>query len=346
MRAGVYKKDPARIEIMDIPTPEADGQRAIIKVEAVGICGSDLTAYKEEAKPEGIIFGHEYAGTVVDPGANPDLKAGDRVIVFPTNHCEVCTECRRGLYHLCLPNVAGGRAQGLGLAYPGAFAEYVWALSQHTHKIPDQMSFEQATMVEPIAVCLRGVHQAGVFAGSRVLITGAGFIAVSAALMAKLAGATYIAVSARTPEKAQILLDQGIVDAVFDAKEPDHVDQLKAASGRGFDFALECTGSGDVLLQCVQTARPGGRICLLGISRSPLSVFMNTLIAVKELTLIGSMGYTEEEFMAAVDMIAGGKIDVMPYISKRIGLGELNETIKGLIDRSLKAVKVVLHPHG
>lgn len=344
MRASVFVKSKKGVELREIETPKADGYRTIIGVEASGICGSDISACKKDYIQDGTIFGHEYAGTVVDPGAAEGLRAGDRVTVNPTNNCGDCPECRRGGANVCRQNITEFGGQGQGTAYPGGHAEYVSALPYYVRKIPDHMSFEQGAMVEPTAVCLHGVHLSGIRAGDRVLITGAGLIAVLSAILARRQGASFIAVSARTPEKAKMMVDGGFADAVFDSKDPDHIKQLAAAcGGTGYDAVLECTGSLAILNVCIAVARPASRIVLLGIGSSD-EPFRFNRVSVKELFLVGSICYSAEEFDRSIELVASGDFDLMPFVTRRIGLSAISETFEQMLAHKTNDIKVMIDP--
>lgn len=345
MRAAVYDKAGQKLVVREVPTPKAEGNKAIIKVMQVGICGSDFSAYTKDARLDGAVLGHEYAGIVEDPGQNPHLKKGQRVTVMPfPEPCGECEECRHAMYNLCKEANIGKKGQSLGMDYPGALSEYVWAIGRFVFPIADNVSFEEGAMIEPLAVGLRAVKQAQVYAGARVLVTGAGFIAVASALLARMQGAAKVAAVVRNPARAQFMLDQGVVDAVFSTGDEDHQAQMRAfAGGSGFDCALECTGAGAMVNTCAFATKPAGRISLPGVGGHAEPVNL-ALLAVKEQVLVGSMEYTQDEFADTVAMVNSGRFNLMGFITRRATLDELGDIFKAKKNGQLDEVKIMVDP--
>jgi len=284
---------------------------------------------------------------VEDPGTNPNLKKGQRVTVLPFNEgCGTCAECKRGMINLCKDSNFGGQGQSLGLAYPGAFSEYVWVNGNYVYPLADQVSFEEGALIEPLAVGLRAVKQAGVYAGARVLITGAGFIAVASAIMARLQGAAKIAVVVRNPARAQFMLDKGVVDAIFSTGDEDHQAQMRAFSGgSGFDCAIECTGAGAMITTCSFATKPSGIISLPGVGgyAEPINV---AVLCLNEQALIGSIEYTEDEFADTVEMVNSGRlgVNVLDFVTRHATLDELEGLFKAKANGDLDEVKILVDP--
>jgi (R,R)-butanediol dehydrogenase/meso-butanediol dehydrogenase/diacetyl reductase len=344
MQAALYNKEDRRVSLAEIETPVASDGMVVIKVERTGICGSDFSAYSSGGREDGVILGHEYSGTIEDPGDSADLAKGDRVTVMPVYSCGVCPECRRGYPALCHMNIMEGWSQSLSHNYPGSFAQYTRARADCVFPLPDHVDFAEGAMTEPMAVALRAVRRAGVVAGSRVLITGAGFIATAVAALARLQGADFVCISARTPEKAQIMLETGIADLVLGIKEDGHVDRLvEATGGIGYDYGFECTGSADCFSILFQAVRNAGRIGVVGAG-APTTVDM-TQVMVKELALIGSVQFDYEDFRDALAIIASGRVKVKEFITSEISLHELDRILLAKAQGQLKNdVKVMVDP--
>ena len=188
-----------QLKVVETETPKSDGNKVIVEVAKVGICGSDL-AFVGKRRPYRLIMGHEFCGKVVDPGALKDtLKPGDRVTVLPLNPCGKCVNCKQGKVNLCI----NGLAASPGLTAPGAYAQYYAARPDMVRALPDEVSDAEATMIEPTAVALRAVHHAGVKPGDKVLVTGWRNYWIFSVLWARIAGASYIALTEANPKRAK-----------------------------------------------------------------------------------------------------------------------------------------------
>ena len=182
-------KDKKKLELTTTNEPIADNNHVIIKVSKCGICGSDLHNF-ELGNPVGLIMGHEFSGTVIDPGNRTDLKVGDRVTALPLSPCLNCEACLNGNIHYCKETWT--HAVGLSLDYPGALSQKIKLRSDMVIKLDDNITDEEAAMVEPTAVGLHAVNLADIEIGDKVLIIGGGIIGLISAMFAKLAGASSI----------------------------------------------------------------------------------------------------------------------------------------------------------
>ena len=199
MRA-VALKGKREFELKEIEEPIIDNENVIIKVLKAGICGSDLH-YFEIGEPNGLIMGHEFCGEVIDPGNRSDLKVGDRVTALPISPCGACPACLSGNPQYCKSTWT--HAVGLSLDNPGALGEKIKVRSDMVLKVPDNVSDEEAAMVEPTAVALHGIHLADVKVGSKVLVIGGGIIGLLSAMFAKKEGASFVAVSETNPKRGE-----------------------------------------------------------------------------------------------------------------------------------------------
>lgn len=193
-------KGEKRLEIATIKKPVSKNGSVIIRVKACGICGSDLH-YFEAGEPLELIMGHEFAGEVVDPGDRSDLKVGDRVTGLPISPCLECEACKTGNVQYCAKTWQD--AVGLSLTNSGGLAEYLSCRSDMVKKIPDKVTFQDATLVEPSAVSLHAINLANIKVGDKVLIIGGGIIGLMAAEFAKLNGASYIALMETNMKRAR-----------------------------------------------------------------------------------------------------------------------------------------------
>jgi len=234
MRALVIQ-GPRKVAVQEVPDPQPDGKNVILRVGRIGICGSDVHIW--EQGPVGVIMGHEFCGTVADPGAT-GLKVGDKVISHSLDPCRVCPACLRGFGHACpntFPNL-------MGLNSPGCYAEYIAVRPDMALPMPD-LTFEEGAAIEPAAVGLHAIRRARVTAGDRVLVCGAGPIGLQAAMWARLAGAAYVALTSTNAYRAEKAREYGDATEVFDPNAPGAAETLIERSQGGFDVAIDCVGS-------------------------------------------------------------------------------------------------------
>lgn len=339
MRA-VALKGKREFELKEIEEPIIDNENVIIKVLKVGICGSDLH-YFEMGEPNGLIMGHEFCGEVINPGNRSDLKVGDRVTALPISPCGACSACLSGNPQYCKSTWT--QAVGLSLNNPGALGEMIKVRSDMVLKVPDNVSDEEAAMVEPTAVALHGIHLADVKVGSKVLVIGGGIIGLLSAMFAKKEGASFVAVSETNPKRGEKALSLGVADKYYDAKDENMLKEVMADTKGGFDIVIECCGNASAVTSSLVTVRPGGIVVLVGVATGPISI--PTVIAVmNELTVKGAIAYTKEEFVTCLDLINNKQIDVMPFVDDIVSYDEVENAYKRLTSGNDGAVKILASP--
>lgn len=338
MRAMVLE-GRRQLAIKDVEKPQVDGSRVLIKLSRIGICGSDIHLWKS-GEPKGMIMGHEFCGTIEDPGAlKGKLKVGDRVTALPMNPCGKCTACKKGLFNIC----EIGMANAMGVGFPGAYTEYMALRSDLVRTLPDSISDDEAAMIEPAAVALRGVRQAGIKTGDKVLIIGGGIIGLLCAAWTRMSGASYIALSDINKQRMSKAKEMGDVDEVFDAKEDDIINNLVEASGGGFDVVLECTGSPTAIDTAVMAVKPAKRIILVGVSFVQPVCFNTLNILFKELDLKASCAYTDE-FDICINLFAKKRINLERFISDTVGFADVQEAFKRLASKDTNDIKILIDP--
>lgn len=339
MKALIVNKQK-ELKLAEIATPEPNGKEVIAKVLACGICGSDIH-YWDIGQPAGLVLGHEYCCTVVDPGPRKDLKKGDRITALPISPCLKCEACRTGNIHYCAHTWED--ATGTSLSRTGAYAEYIALRPEMVRKVPKNMSDEQVAMVEPSAVGLHAVHLGEVKVGDRVLIIGGGIIGLMSAEFAKLQGASYVAMTETNPARGKSAVKLKAVDEYFDALDKNCVSKLSKASCGGFDVVIECCGNSPAVTTALQAVKEGGRVVLVGVSLTPISI-PTTLIVLRELKVLGDIAYTEKEFDQCLELIANKKLNVDKYISKIVALEEGQKSFETLTSGKDSAIKIILRP--
>ncbi len=339
MRA-VALKGKREFEVKEIEEPVKDTENVVIKVLKAGICGSDLH-YFEMGEPKGLIMGHEFCGEVINSGNRSDLKVGDRVTALPISPCGACSACLSGNPQYCKSTWT--QAVGLSLDNPGALGEKIKVRSDMVLKVPDNVSDEEAAMVEPTAVALHGIHLADVKVGSKVLVIGGGIIGLLSAMFAKKEGASFVAVSETNPKRGEKALSLGVADKYYDAKDENMLKEVMADTKGGFDIVIECCGNASAVTSSLVTVRPGGVVVLVGVATGPISI--PTVIAVmNELTVKGAIAYTKEEFATCLDLISNKQIDVMPFVDDIVSYEEVENAYIRLTSGNDGAVKILVDP--
>ena len=339
MRA-VALKGKKEFEIKEIEEPVIDNTNVVVKVLKAGICGSDLH-YFEMGEPVGLVMGHEFCGEVIDPGNRDDLKVGDRVTALPISPCGVCPACLSGNPQYCKSTWT--HAVGLSLDNPGALTEKIKVRSDMVLKVPDNVSDDEAAMVEPTAVALHGIHLADVKVGSKVLVIGGGIIGLMSAMFAKMEGASFVAVSETNRNRGEKAISLGVADKYYDATSEDMINEVITDTNGGFDIIIECCGNSSAVTSSLVTVKPGGVVVLVGVATGPISI--PTVVAVmNELTVKGAIAYTKEEFATCLDLISHKQIEVMKFVSDIVGYDEVENAYKRLTSGSDGAVKILVDP--
>ena len=337
-------KAPGELEIADVETPRAGEGDIVIRVRAAAICGTDLRIISGKKK-KGVrfpsIIGHEFAGEVIDVGRGVgSFKVGDRVAADPVIPCRGCAYCRSGRENVCL------NRRAIGYEYDGAFAEYLRipapALEAgNVMRIPDGMSFDAAALAEPLACCLNGQRNAGVFLGDTVLICGSGPIGLMHLQLAKAAGASLVAVSEPNPQRRQRAKDLG-ADLVIDPSAEDPGEMIRARTGGlGADVVLLAIGVPALANDALSYVRKGGRVNLFaGFSVGDVSGMDVNLIHYNEICVSGASALSRNGYETAFKLIASGAIPVERLVSDRVPLAEFDRAAR--LAESGQALKIMV----
>ncbi len=309
MRAA-FVKGAKRIVVEEVPDPVPADDEVIVKVQYCGICGSDLHIYESGAE---IGAGHEYSGDIVSMGSQVrGWEIGDRVAVEPRIACGKCSWCRSGKVELC------DEYYTALLQYEGAFATYARTTLTQLHKIPDNISYEQAALIEPTTCAIHAMNMSNMRKGDTVAVLGLGPIGQLVARVAKIQGAK--AVYATEVSQPRIELARDEVDEVINAKEINPVERiLQLTNGEGADVVIECAGNVLTSRQSIEVARKGGTIIVVGICYDWVEIPFSTIM-LKELTIKGSVCFSIGEYASAVDLVRKIEVDVKPLITNAIPL--------------------------
>ncbi|WP_162846044.1 zinc-dependent alcohol dehydrogenase [Seongchinamella sediminis] len=331
MRAAVLH-DLRDLRVQDVPIPAVGDDGVLVRVKAVGVCGTDLHTYKlgmfkEMTLPQedGVLFGHEFAGEVVAIGADAgvaDIAAGDRVVGFAI----------------------------------GAYAEYCNVTPITTPhplvlNLPDAVSYEEAATLEPLVVSLTAVQRADPQPGERILLIGAGMIGLGCLQVIRaLHPDCEVIVSDVAENRLQMAREFGAARTV-NAQEEDLVAAMKALAGEtpvlyspvssgNIDVVIECAGLPQTLNQALEVVKPAsGRLIAVALYETTPQVDFNQVVA-KNISIFGTLGYTEEEVRQSLQLISDGKVDRKPLITHRYDLAQAGEAFEAQINTrtTLKAV--------
>jgi len=338
MRAAVwYGGNDIRIE--DVPKPRANRREVVISVKAVGMCGSELHAYEGFSKRRvpPLVMGHELAGVIEEIGEGPaPVTIGDRVAVNPAIPCGVCELCLSGRINLCPARTH------VGIDFPGAFAEYVKVPTRVCYKIPDSVSFEEATLAEPLSVGTHAASVANLREGDDVLIMGSGVIGLCCLIAAREKAGNILITD---------LLDSRLnyarllgADAVIDASTTDAVGEVqRITSGKGADVVMEAVGFEKTVGQAISSAADAGRVILVGMLEETARV--NILrITLKQIHVIGSYGRTDEDFMKGLTLLEEGASTIRRLITHKFPLDHVTKAFETMSKEKGTAMKIVLVP--
>ena len=334
----------SKLEMADLPIPQPAAQEVLIRVEACGICGSDVHGYDGSSgrRIPPIVMGHEAAGTIESVGSGvSDYEKGDRVTFDSTIYCGECEYCRKGAMNLC------GHREVLGVSTPefrraGAFADYVVVPSLVLYKLPDSVSFAEAAMVEPLSVAVHAVALSDIAKGSTALVVGAGMIGLLVLQALKEAGCSQIIVSDIDDTRLKLARDLGAT-ATVNAKTSDAIAEVKKlTNGAGVDTALEAVGSTPTIKAAIESVRRGGTVTLIG-NISPTAEIPLQAVVSRQIRLQGSAA-SSGEYPQAIDLIARGAVTVKPLITAVAPLEEGAQWFTRLHNREANLMKIVLNP--
>jgi threonine dehydrogenase-like Zn-dependent dehydrogenase len=328
------------IEMKEMEVPSVPAGEVLIKVNAVGICGSELSGYlgHNSLRVPPLVMGHEFSGTIENVASDVTaFKPGDRVTVNPMIPDRSCVMCRAGYENLCLNRTL------IGAHRPGAFAGFVTAPEVAVYRLPGSIDDLTGTLVEPLACAIRANELAQVGPGSTVVIEGAGPIGLLSLLVARASGASTIVISDLVEERLDFARSWGATHAVNPAKT-DVVQLAKdVTGGLGVDAVIDAVGLPITRKTGVLAVRPGGRVIFIGLHEDESSIPGN-LIVRSEITVQGAFCYTQANFSASIRMLASGFLKADETWVEIRPLDQTDESFRQLIETPSAAAKIVLRP--
>ncbi len=327
---------PEKIIFREIKKPVISNNDVLIKVNRIGICGSDIKAYygKHPYIKCPIVQGHEFSGVIAGKGKSVrrfNLK--DRVTVRPQIVCGQCYQCKQGNYHIC------DELKVIGCQAEGAAQQYIKVDQSLVVKFPKRMSYEEGAMIEPVAVAVHALAKAGQVRGQKVLVLGAGTIGNLTAQVAKALGAISVAITDLSDYRLKVAKECG-VDHTVNVSQTDLTAFLEKRFGKNkADFIFECVGETETINHAVNLARKGSDIIVVGVFDKKPQLNIG-LVQDRELRLIGSLMYKREDFIRAIKLIQSKKIRLSPLMSKTFGFRDYPEAYK-FIEKSRDEVMKV-----
>jgi L-iditol 2-dehydrogenase len=346
MRALVVTA-PDRFAIEEVPRPRPGDFEVLCRVRAVTICGTDPHIIQGHypgfwPKEWPLIPGHEWCGDVVEAGAGAAAlgwEAGTRVAGTSHAACGYCRRCVEGRYNICENFGVEGLHAQYGHNTDGAYAEYVVHSVKSVFAVPDELSDEEAAMLDPTAIALHTVVRGGQRPGDTVAVVGPGVMGLLVAECALALGAARVIVVGRGARLAKAAeLGHETVD--FTAGDP--VAAVRERTGAGADVALECSGAAEAIGECVEMVRKGGRVAVIGLPLEDARIPVQRLV-LDEIDLVGVRA-AAGEMPRAIELVAAGRIRLRELITHRFALDDFASAYGTFTERRDGALKVVVRP--
>lgn len=330
---------PETFEVNQVPVPECQSNQALLKVKAVGICGSDIHAYygKHPFMSFPITLGHEATGEVVQVGADvTNVKVGDRVLMRPQKVCGKCRMCREGRYNICKT------LEVLGCQCTGASSDYYPVNAELLYRLPDGIDYDVGTIIEPLSVGVRAVNRPGDVKGKNVLVIGAGTIGNVVMQSAKALGANRVVISDVSDYKLDMARECG-ADVTVNVTRENLEEVLDRELGiDGLDVVYECSANGAALNQMLRYGRKGMAFIIVAVYGRKPEIEMG-LVQDREYELFGTLMYRHEDYMTAIDLVAGGKVNLKALISREFPLEYTAKAYQYIEEHRDTVQKVILN---
>jgi L-iditol 2-dehydrogenase len=333
-----------KLQVVDLPEPSCGPEDIVVRVQACGICGSDIHGFDGSSgrRIPPLVMGHEAAGIVTEIGENVrGLAVGDRVTFDSTVSCGSCHYCRKGSINLC------ENRQVLGVSCnefrrQGAFAELVTVPQNIAYPIPDSLPFEHAAMIEAVSIAVHATNRTPRSIGGSVVVVGAGMIGLLCIQTLKIAGFSKIIAVDLEDEKLQLAKTLGATHTV-NARTEDPVNAvLNWTNQRGADAAMEVVGANKPVSTCFQVVRRGGSVTLVGNLTPSVELPLQTVVT-RELSIYGSCA-SNGEIPQCIELLASGAIQVAPLITATTDLENTPNWFDRLYAGEKGAMKVIVTP--
>jgi (R,R)-butanediol dehydrogenase / meso-butanediol dehydrogenase / diacetyl reductase len=335
MRAATTRGPGALLAINEVNDPIPSPEQLLVRVEACGICGSDLHI-ADRPDSAGRILGHEFSGEVVSVGSEVEgFHGGERIAVFPVVGCGVCRACLNGNPTKCSSNqLIGGRL-------PGAYAEYVAVHQRQAYALPDSISYAFGAAVEPLAVALRVWQKSKAEKGEPVLVIGGGPVGQAVALWAKHFGSSDVVLSDPIGHRRE-LAERAGASATVDPAREDVAHAFRSFTGAEPRVVIECVGVPGMIQRALEVAIPDGHVTIAGMCMGTDEIIPTTAFG-KELEIQFVRMYAQDDFDATIRLLDRGILDPSPLITDQIPLADVPKRFEALKHPTTKC-KVIIEP--
>ena len=337
-------KTPKDWRVIEKPIPAYDSDQVLIRVEYIGICGSDVHTFEGHynVNAENLTIGHEFAGVVAEVGKNvKNVKVGDRVTSETTfKICGKCRYCKEGQYNLC------STRKGLGTQQDGAMAQYIVARAASCHILPENVSTRDASITEAAACAYHGVYRADIKSGDIVLVLGPGPIGLLVAQVVMSRGGRVVMTGlTQDAGRLKIAKERFGVEFTVDVLKDDLEGLVnKLTDGYGADVCYDCSGAVPSMQTGMKLLRKQGQYVQVGLfAREVIEVNFSHIIQ-KELRVTGSRSQNTHDWEPTLKLMSEGKINADKMITHEVGIDEWEKAYK--LIKSGEATKVVMHPIG
>jgi L-iditol 2-dehydrogenase len=329
--------EPGKITICDVPAPTPGIGEVLLRIQRIGVCGSDIHVYHGKHPLTGypVVQGHEFSAILEATGQGViGIKPGIKVTSMPQIVCGECAPCRRGDYHIC------DKLKVQGFQAPGCAQELWVTAADMIVPLPDTFTFEQGALVEPASVAVHAVARAGNLTGRRAVVLGAGTIGNLVAQTVRCEGAQVL-ITDLSDYRLEVARKCGLA-ATSNAKEESLAKAVERVFGKdGFDVAFECVGVEPTITAAVANIQKGGTIIIVGVFGDKPQIDLST-VQDRELNLRGTLMYKRPDYLRAVDLIGSGGILTEPLISKHYSMDDYIEAYHFIDQFGDKSMKVVI----
>jgi L-iditol 2-dehydrogenase len=337
-------KEYMKLELVRMPEPEIGADDVLVRVRACGICGSDVHGLDGSTgrRIPPLVMGHEAAGEVVRTGsAVEDLKPGERVTFDSTIYCGRCYFCGRGQVNLCENRQVLGVSPGEYRRH-GAFAEFVAVPRRIVYRLPDQLTYEQAALIEAVSVAVHAVNLTPIEMGSHAVVVGSGMIGLLTVQALRAAGCVQVIAIDLEESRLSTARELGATGTLHPRNEDAPAAIRKLTDGRGADVVIECVGANDPVRTAIACARKGGAVTLVGNVQPAVELPLQSVVT-RQIRVQGSCA-SSGEYPAVIAMMASGAIRVDPLISAVAPLEDGPQWFERLYRKEPGLMKVVLRP--
>ena len=329
---------PGKIEFREIETPVPKAGEVLIRIMKIGVCGSDIHVWhgKHPFTSYPVTQGHEVSGEIAALGAGVEnLEVGQKVTIQPQVVCGKCYPCRHGKYNLC------ETLKVMGFQTTGVASEYFAVDAAKVTPLPQEMSFDEGAMIEPLAVAVHAVRKFGDMQGLRGAVLGAGPIGILVAQAAKGMGAESVLITDISDLRLEKARQCG-VDFCVNTREADFGEALVSSFGPDkADVIYDCAGNNVTMGQAIRCARKGSTIILVAVFAGMAEVDLAVLND-HELDLNTTMMYRNEDYLEAIELVRAGKVDLKPLISKHFAFRDYAEAYRYIDENRETTMKVII----